>query len=1143
MRIKELHIKNIASIEEADINFTKDLSDAVTGEPASLFLISGDTGVGKSIILDSIAMALYGTTPRLESVENPKKNKFIDARGEEVMVASIEQYTRLGISEKDDCYSEVVFEGNDGREYRSRLTLGLKLGRDKVLRNRSSAMSLTVGTDQYGGLKEVKAINEKAIGLTFEQFNRMVMLAQGQFAAFLTGRKEERQDILEQLTNTEHFSEFGEAIQRLFNRAKTNLETEQKLKDEAAKYVHGEEEVDEWTQELKRIEADEQANDAKTKSVDKQIEAVKKFTDADVKIRSSRKQKEDLESKKAGKEYLEAKGIVSDWDSTATERQRLEDLRKYQGAQQTVREQVKTLSDQFGVLSSDLAFRRKDLLAQKTSLAEMQAWLDKRKDRKTLYGQAGETALKMKNLQQINDDIGGYREKLKEESGRTDSLQQTETDCKNEYGKAQGALKAKQDDIDTLTNERTRLDPDGTNAELGGIPAKINRLENLQAAIDALEKERGELEMLRASIKDDEKVLADKEAKAKTAQEAMDAAQSNYDFAQRCFTTMNASTEDLLVDLRKQLQEEKEEICPLCGQRIVAFTEDYSARVTELDGLRAEAKEKLEEAKQKRDAIKGARDSFFGQLNQKKRNAEQQATEIDEKGAKIKADASGAGLNPGLELSGQITAAREELSTREKQLKERQRQATQLQTKIDALLLERKPLEEKKDETYKVWQDAVKVYDENVAAIKRFSELIQGNEQKGKDLACEIAKLVDPFYPDWAADLEAAISSLKADAKEYLEKDAAALKAVTDLDTDETRIKTIEGCRNTILENFPDWDRTVEPVSHPSPDIVRKWTELSGKVGSAHTSLEQNERGIASCQGILDAWYQTTGKDEAVLDAIQASAGKLEEFRDLVKDTDDRHRDAVKAIGDAQKEIDDAKIALGVTDESEIPVLEDLQTEKEDLSKEHDTIISRKTEITTKLDTNKDNEAKFRKKEKDLELAEAEFLKWDPINRYFGGSRFRTVVQTYILRPLLNNANIYLKQITDRYRLTCSEDNEQLSILVLDRFNKDQIRSATVLSGGERFMISLALSLALSSLNRPDMNVDILFIDEGFGTLDKASLESVMATLEKLQEIAGESNRRVGIISHREELDERIPVQIHVVKKGEGRSRVTVIRK
>jgi DNA repair exonuclease SbcCD ATPase subunit len=72
------------------------------------------------------------------------------------------------------------------------------------------------------------------------------------------------------------------------------------------------------------------------------------------------------------------------------------------------------------------------------------------------------------------------------------------------------------------------------------------------------------------------------------------------------------------------------------------------------------------------------------------------------------------------------------------------------------------------------------------------------------------------------------------------------------------------------------------------------------------------------------------------------------------------------------------------------------------------------------------------------------------------------------------------------------------------------------------------------------MTVDILFIDEGFGTLDENSLDSVMSTLEKLQEIAGQTKRRVGIISHREELEDRIPVKIKVARNGEGRSLVRI---
>ena len=166
--------------------------------------------------------------------------------------------------------------------------------------------------------------------------------------------------------------------------------------------------------------------------------------------------------------------------------------------------------------------------------------------------------------------------------------------------------------------------------------------------------------------------------------------------------------------------------------------------------------------------------------------------------------------------------------------------------------------------------------------------------------------------------------------------------------------------------------------------------------------------------------------------------------------------------------------------------------------------------------------------------------KWEKMYKYFGGTRFRTLVQSHILRPLLNNANIYLRQITDHYTLTCSDENEQLSILVQDRYHNNEPRSVTVLSGGERFMISLALSLALSAMNRPDMNVDILFIDEGFGTLDAKSLEMVMSTLRRLPEINGQTGRRVGVISHREELTEQIPTQIQLKHCGEGRSRIVV---
>ena len=131
MIIKELHIRNIASIEKADIDFEKDLNEPYSNTPAPVFLISGDTGAGKSVILDAIAMALYKTTPRLDGVNDMKNNDFINAAGERIRVASIQQYTRLGVAPKEECYSEVKFEGNDGRCYTAKLSLGIYKGNKK----------------------------------------------------------------------------------------------------------------------------------------------------------------------------------------------------------------------------------------------------------------------------------------------------------------------------------------------------------------------------------------------------------------------------------------------------------------------------------------------------------------------------------------------------------------------------------------------------------------------------------------------------------------------------------------------------------------------------------------------------------------------------------------------------------------------------------------------------------------------------------------------------------------------------------------------------------------------------------------------------------------------------------------------------
>ena len=137
---------------------------------------------------------------------------------------------------------------------------------------------------------------------------------------------------------------------------------------------------------------------------------------------------------------------------------------------------------------------------------------------------------------------------------------------------------------------------------------------------------------------------------------------------------------------------------------------------------------------------------------------------------------------------------------------------------------------------------------------------------------------------------------------------------------------------------------------------------------------------------------------------------------------------------------------------------------------------------------------------------------------------------------LLNRANYYMCQLSSRYRLCNNTDS--LAIMVQDLEMGGELRTASSLSGGETFLVSLALALGLTSLNDEHFNTDMLFIDEGFGTLDADSLDMVMNTLENLHNLG----RRVGIISHVDALKERIPAKIQLVREGKSASRIEVVR-
>ena len=168
------------------------------------------------------------------------------------------------------------------------------------------------------------------------------------------------------------------------------------------------------------------------------------------------------------------------------------------------------------------------------------------------------------------------------------------------------------------------------------------------------------------------------------------------------------------------------------------------------------------------------------------------------------------------------------------------------------------------------------------------------------------------------------------------------------------------------------------------------------------------------------------------------------------------------------------------------------------------------------------------------------YTQWSRLNELLGsadGQRFRKIAQSYVLGNLIHAANHYLQMLTNRYKLQVVPGTFIISLE--DAYQGYTRRMASTLSGGESLLVSLALALALSDISA-DLKVDTLFIDEGFGTLSEEHLQQAVQTLRMLHK---HNHRQVGIISHVEELRERIPVQIQVIQEGHSSSsKVEVVR-
>ena len=217
---------------------------------------------------------------------------------------------------------------------------------------------------------------------------------------------------------------------------------------------------------------------------------------------------------------------------------------------------------------------------------------------------------------------------------------------------------------------------------------------------------------------------------------------------------------------------------------------------------------------------------------------------------------------------------------------------------------------------------------------------------------------------------------------------------------------------------------------------------------------------------------------------------------------------------------------------------EQLQALRTALDTQIHSTFDQRSQYQAQLLTNTQNQHKQAAFQAEIEQAERELYRWKRISDLIGssdGAKFQRIAQAHHLDILLEYANLQLQPLSTRYQLTRIPNS--LALAVIDLHMDAVIRPVQSLSGGETFLVALALALAIANLAAGSLKLDTLFIDEGFGTLDPDSLHIVMDALDKLQS----QGRKVILISHIQELHERIPVKIMVQQLGNGRSKIEVV--
>ncbi len=1073
MRILELRFKNLNSLYgEWLIDFTSPeyIQDGI-------FVISGPTGAGKSTLLDAICLALYGRTPRLKSISKTTNEIMSRQTGE--------------------CFAEVVFETQSGRfraHWSQHRAYRKPVG--KLADSKHEISDADTGSILASQKRDAAIRITRETGMDFERFTRSMLLAQGGFAAFLQAAPDQRAPILEQITGTMIYSQISKKVHERL----TEEEKALKLLEAQADGIQILDENQETgvRKELNESQKQEEIYQKKNqdlntslawlaaiKNLGNEIELLEQAFD-----KISKQQEDFTTDRKRLEKAIKAADLEGDHATLeAVRKNQKNDIASLKSIQTDVPELEKILDLKRAALEA----------AQKSSEDLQTAW----KNEQNL----------IKQVRALDQDIQQKTSTLKQIQSECSSIDNQIADLAKQQQKT---LKRKADKEKSLAAVASYLSKHkmDKNLEIGlaGIREKIRFFEEGGSQADHFSIEISGLK----------RQLEKKSFSHKQQQE-------------KC-RHLKKEHEDALKNISKI---EKEMAVALEGRSIKGYRNEYKGLLREMV-----YKKTIADLKAQRNQLKdgkacplcGSTDHPFAHSQIPQPDDTQEKIDRLEqliKGHESMEDALKAALDIEKKISKTSIEAEKLLNENlyeEKRLtEEKKRWKKELEKILEINTVLARELENKfknfgiGEDTAKDFKAACQVLG---ARAKEFNACQVKQDRIEKELNKGVATLKEGegILATLGAALNKNQTLLKLQ-KENLKKIKTRRRDLyeeKDTDAEESRMeKELANAREIESSAI----KAKEKAAHQLISIKARITDLK-KI----TELQQPE--LESFENTFLNQLNGAGfENESAFITSRILADEKSNLLRTAKSLDEKQHDIISRKKDLDRRLKLEKekritdISGDKLEKAQANVLAELKS------------LSEKTgALKQKLSDNLEAKARLEDQFTKMTWQKKECSRWSALHSLIGsadGKKYRNFAQGITFELMVSHANRQLEKMSDRY-LLIRDEKQPLELNIMDDYQAGEIRSTKNLSGGESFIVSLALALGLSSMASRNVSVDCLFLDEGFGTLDEEALETALQSLGSLHQ----SGKLIGVISHVPALKENIRTRIEISPISGGKSRV-----